>query len=88
FRPTSHEMRRLLGRKLGAKIKYSWPMDNVFARRAQADHRENQAFNGFVVSLSTACKEAFPVKMDMTKIAMCKQQPGESVSQYLTRPSL
>ncbi|KAF5907044.1 uncharacterized protein DAT39_003232 [Clarias magur] len=30
-------------------------------------------------------KEAFPVKMDMTKIAMCKQQPGESVSQYLTR---
>jgi len=88
FRPTSQEMRRLLGRKLGAdisKIRYNWPDENVRARQVQQDHADNGPYNAFVAGLGDACRAAFPVRMDMTKIAMCKQRDGETVSQYLTR---
>ncbi|XP_038634516.1 uncharacterized protein LOC119953920 [Scyliorhinus canicula] len=88
FRPTSHEMRRLLGRKLGAdipKIRYNWPGDNVRACQVQPDHADNVPYNAFVTGLVDACQTAFPVRMDMTKIATCKQRDGETVSQYLTR---
>ncbi|XP_038649394.1 uncharacterized protein LOC119964181 [Scyliorhinus canicula] len=81
-------MRRLLGMKLGAdisKIRYNWPDDNVRARQVQPDHADNVPYNAFVTGLVDACQTAFPVRMDMTKIAMCKQRDGETVSQYLTR---
>ncbi|XP_078066764.1 uncharacterized protein LOC144492531 isoform X1 [Mustelus asterias] len=88
FRPASQEMRRLLGRKLGAdisKIRYNRLNENVQARQVQQDHDDNVPYNTFVTGLVDACQTAFPVRMDMTKIAMCKQRDGETMSQYLTR---
>ncbi|XP_043542139.1 uncharacterized protein LOC122547599 [Chiloscyllium plagiosum] len=87
FHPTSHEMRRLLGRNwvpMIAKIKYNWPAVNIHARSTDLQAEENGDLNAFAATMATACRQAFPVRMDMTKIAMCKQREGETVSQYLT----
>ncbi|XP_043561879.1 uncharacterized protein LOC122557838 [Chiloscyllium plagiosum] len=86
FHPMSHHP-RLLGPKVGAdgtKIKYKWPTANIHARAANPQVEQNGDFNAFVAVLVTACREAFPVQMDMTKIATCKQREDETVSQYLT----
>ncbi|XP_043547972.1 uncharacterized protein LOC122550781 [Chiloscyllium plagiosum] len=65
--------------------KYNWPAVNVLARVANPQAEENGDVNAFVAALATVYREAIPVRMDMTKIAMCKQQEDETVSQYLMR---
>ncbi|XP_047675001.1 uncharacterized protein LOC125145584 [Tachysurus fulvidraco] len=88
FRPTSLELRRLLGRKLASditRIKYEWPDENLCMRHPDHESGRNATYYNFVTELREACCEAFPVKMDMTKIALCKQQDSETVAQYLHR---
>ncbi|GAA6099301.1 uncharacterized protein LOC113649215 isoform X3, partial [Tachysurus ichikawai] len=86
FSPTSLELRHLLGRKLEAditQIKYEWPDENLCMRHPDHESGRNATYYNFITELREACYEAFPVKMDMTKIALCKQQDGETVAQYL-----
>ncbi|XP_060720834.1 uncharacterized protein LOC132842185 [Tachysurus vachellii] len=88
FLPTSLELRRLLGRKLAAditRIKYDWPDENLCMRHPDHENGRNATYFNFITGLREACSEAFPVKMDMTKIALCKQEDGETVAQYLHR---
>ncbi|XP_027027334.2 uncharacterized protein LOC113659001 [Tachysurus fulvidraco] len=88
FLPTSLELRRLLGRKLATditRIKYEWPDENLCMRHPDHENGRNATYTNFITELREACSEAFPVKMDMTKIALCKQEDGETVAQYLHR---
>ncbi|MGL4646344.1 MAG: hypothetical protein ACRCVL_04430 [Cetobacterium sp.] len=88
FRPTSLELRCLLGRKLAAditRIKYEWPDENLCMRHPDHESGRNATYYNFVTELREACYEAFPAKMDMTKIVLYKQQDGETVAQYLHR---
>ncbi|XP_043533575.1 uncharacterized protein LOC122541096 [Chiloscyllium plagiosum] len=80
----SHTRNRL---KQEAQEKYKWPAANVHVRAANPIVEENRDFNAFAAVLATAWREAFPVRIDMTKIAMSKLREGETVSQYLTHLS-
>ncbi|XP_072405708.1 uncharacterized protein [Chiloscyllium punctatum] len=64
FCPMSHEMKRLLGRKLGVdvtKVRYNWSGTNIHARAADPQTERNRDFNDFVTALATTCGEALPV---------------------------
>ncbi|KAF5907849.1 uncharacterized protein DAT39_002474 [Clarias magur] len=81
FRPTSHELRRLLMQKVSvdiSRIRYQWPDANVIMLDPDWANSSNARYRTFVTDLRDACQAAFPVRMDMTKISMCKQYDGES----------
>ncbi|KAF5899719.1 uncharacterized protein DAT39_010544, partial [Clarias magur] len=76
FRPTSHELRRLLMQKVSvdiSRIRYQWPDANVIMLDPDWANSSNARYRTFVTELRDACQAAFPVRMDMTKISMCKQ---------------
>lgn len=74
-------------KKLGmdiSRIQYQWP-DNALCQTDLNWDTENKApYRDMITAVCQACVAAFPVRMDMSKISMCKQQDGETVIQYLT----
>ncbi|XP_058273794.1 uncharacterized protein LOC131370461 [Hemibagrus wyckioides] len=88
FRPTSHELRHMLMKKLGvdiSRIQYQWPDNALCQIDMNWDAENNAPYRDMITAVRQACVAAFPVRMDMSRISMCKQQDGETVIQYLTR---
>ena len=88
FMPTVSEIRRLLMKKLGptdfAKIRQHCGGD---LRLTSPDWEDagNAAYVNALNTLLNGLKTAFPNKIDKSKITGCKQQPGETVGDFLTR---
>ncbi|XP_076875446.1 uncharacterized protein LOC143525417 [Brachyhypopomus gauderio] len=88
FRPTSHELRRLLGLKLGVevtKIQMDWSVKNIQLVNSEWSHEGNEPYRTMLHELCAAIRDAFPLVMDLTKIAICKQNDSETVQEYLYR---
>ncbi|XP_053487116.1 uncharacterized protein LOC128611548 [Ictalurus furcatus] len=86
FRPTTHELRRLLMAKLvtdWVKVSREFPEDVVHLINPQWDN--GVRYRAQIMALQQRLMNTFPVRLDMTKTAMCKQQDSETVSQYLSR---
>ncbi|KAI3353578.1 hypothetical protein L3Q82_020100 [Scortum barcoo] len=88
FSPTTHELRRLLKKKLGLaaydKIRSACQRE---ARQVHPvwENEENVAYLNALDILMTTLKVAFPTKVDITKISNCKQRRDEMVADYYTR---
>ncbi|XP_076876206.1 uncharacterized protein LOC143525777 [Brachyhypopomus gauderio] len=88
FRPTSHELHRLLGLKLGvevARIQMDWSVKNIQLVNSKWSHEGNEPYRTMLHDLCSAIRDAFPLVMDLTKIANCKQDDRETVQEYLCR---
>lgn len=88
FHPTMPELRRLLMKKLGptdyGKIKNKCEGED----RPEAPEwgaRENAAYVQKINLLCTGIREAFPDRVDMSKITSCKQRMEEDVGDYFHR---
>ena len=88
FMPTVSEIRRLLMKKLGptdfAKIRQHCGGD-LRLTSPDWDDAVNAAYVNALNTLLNALRTAFPDKIDMSKLMGCKQQPGETVEDFLTR---
>lgn len=85
FRPTTSEIRRLLMVKMGtnqAKVS-GYPENDVHLINPEWDHIDNGPYRVVITDLCGRRRNGFPVRMDMCKISACRQEDGESVSQYL-----
>ena len=88
FSPTEHELKRLLTIKMGAtdfnQIK---DLLNGANRQLNADwgHGDNDHYRNMLNALGTRLVARFPKRVDMAKIATCRQNEDESVSDYYTR---
>ncbi|KAM3607306.1 uncharacterized protein V6R79_005369 [Siganus canaliculatus] len=88
FSPTVPEIRRLLAIKMTASdfAKIAAACDGNQRRVGMDwDHTDNAAYRDALTRLTDAIKEKFPAKIDMKKVAGCKQQEDEPVSEYLHR---
>ncbi|KAI3357199.1 hypothetical protein L3Q82_015657 [Scortum barcoo] len=88
FSPTTHELRRLLMKKLGPAA-YSKVRSACQGEARQVhpvwENEENAAYLNVLNNLMTTLKVAFPTKVDITKISDCRQQRDETVINYYTR---
>ncbi|KAI3356714.1 hypothetical protein L3Q82_003306 [Scortum barcoo] len=88
FSPTTHELRRLLMKKLGPAA-YSKVRSACQGEARQAHpfwgNDENAEYRNVLSNLMTALKKAFPTKINTIKILECRQQPDETVTNYYTR---
>ncbi|KAI3374167.1 hypothetical protein L3Q82_006014 [Scortum barcoo] len=88
FSPTTHELRRLLKKKLGLaaydKIRSACQRETRQVHPVW-ENEENAAYLNALDILMTALKVAFPTKVDITKISNCKQRRDEMVADYYTR---
>ena len=88
FMPTVSEIRRLLMKKLGptdfAKIRQHCGGD-LRLTSPDWDDAANAAYVNALNTLLNALRTTFPNKIDMSKITGCKQLPGETVGDFLTR---
>ncbi|XP_060789781.1 uncharacterized protein LOC132894237 isoform X2 [Neoarius graeffei] len=88
FRPTTHELRRLLMIKMGidwSKVSKDWPEADQRMTTPDWSAAGNSEYRDTITALCARLDSAFPLNIDMTKISMCKQEDGEGVSAFLTR---
>ncbi|KAF4091066.1 hypothetical protein AMELA_G00032840 [Ameiurus melas] len=74
--------------KLGTdwvKVSSDFPENDVCLINPQWDDRVNARYRAQITALQQRLTYTFPVRLNMTKIAECKQQDAETVSQYLSR---
>ncbi|XP_049331043.1 uncharacterized protein LOC125799112 isoform X2 [Astyanax mexicanus] len=93
-RPTANEIKRILMRKLGSsycKIDRGWPQQDIrlgdvqWNRDPAADPDVNLEYRNMIRDLKERLVAAFPLHVNMGKIAECKQEDGETVQDYMVR---
>lgn len=89
FSPTTQELRRMLGVKMGPANwhKVSGRIGNTDVRRVQPNwgHPSNEPYKKEVENFTNAVKVAFPPRVDTEKIACCTQGKEEPVNGYYYR---
>ena len=88
FRPTTHELRRLLVTKLGpqfSRINVGWLDNDLKLSNPNWDHNDNNAYHLAITGVCDRICVAFPFRLDMTKINGCRQKDGEICNEYLVR---
>lgn len=88
FQPTTNELCRLFMIRLGvdwSKVSSHWPANDLCLIQTEWNHQDNVAYVNVLMQLQERFNQAFPVRMDMTKIVVCKQNDDEPVSAYLVK---
>ncbi|KAE8278216.1 hypothetical protein D5F01_LYC23706 [Larimichthys crocea] len=89
FRPTGVEIRRILAKRRGPGdlLKISQRNSRPELKIVHVDwaHAKNMEYRDALLELGDALRKAFPPKVDMSKIASCKQKPEEQVDDYVSR---
>ncbi|KAE8278833.1 hypothetical protein D5F01_LYC22410 [Larimichthys crocea] len=76
---------RDLGQETCFKISQRIPRPELKIVHVDWAHAKNMEYRDALLELGDALRKVFPPKVDMSKIASCKQKPEEQVNDYVSR---